>query len=86
MQAGDLSIILPEIILSVFAMTTMVGGPFGSLMIGFLIDSIGVLNAVLFPPIALIFVWVGMFLFTNLWQIETDAPIAHADYADTSPS
>ena len=66
-------------------MATMVGGPIGSASIGFLIKGMGILNAVLIPPIALVFVWLGLLFFTNLWKIETDAPIAHAEYSDEIP-
>ncbi|TDI59958.1 MAG: MFS transporter [Alphaproteobacteria bacterium] len=72
-------------ILSVFAMATLVGGPIGSLAIGFLIEDIGILNTVLIPPIGLVIVWIGLFFFTNLWKIENDVPIAHAEYSDASP-
>jgi MFS family permease len=72
-------------ILSVFAMATMVGGPIGSLAIGFLIEDIGILNAVLIPPAGLVIVWIGLFFFTNLWKIENEAPVAHAEYSDEIP-
>jgi MFS family permease len=72
-------------ILSVFAMATMVGGPIGSLAIGFLIEDLGILNAVLLPPIGLVVVWIGLFFLTDLWKIETDAPIAPAEYSDATP-
>jgi len=72
-------------ILSVFAMATMVGGPIGSLAIGFLIEDLGILNAVLIPPSALVFIWLGLLIFTDLWKIETDAPVAQAEYGDATP-
>ena len=71
-------------ILSVFAMATLIGGPIGSLAIGFLIEDIGILNAVLIPPIGLVIVWIGLFFFTNLWKIENDVPVAHAEYGDAT--
>ena len=72
-------------ILSVFSMATMIGGPIGSLVIGFLIEDIGILNAVLIPPSALVVVWLGLLIFTDLWKIETDAPISRAGFSDTTP-
>jgi hypothetical protein len=40
---------------------------------------------VLIPPTGLVIVWLGLFFFTNLWKIENDVPIAHAEYSDATP-
>jgi hypothetical protein len=59
-------------VLSVFTLAMMSGGPIGSLIMGALVANFGVLNAALFPPVALIFVWAAMFFGTNLWRIEAE--------------
>jgi len=46
---------------------------------------LGILNAVLIPPSALVFIWLGLLIFTDLWKIETDAPVAQAEYGDATP-
>jgi predicted MFS family arabinose efflux permease len=62
-------------ILSVLTAATLAGGPIGSFTIGYLIKMLGVLDATLVPAIGLIFVWLGLFLFTGLWRLEAEADV-----------
>ena len=60
-------------ILSVFNLAVFAGGPIGSFIIGYLIAELGILNATLAPPLAMVVIWLGMVLFTPMWGITEDA-------------
>jgi MFS family permease len=61
-------------ILAVFTMGMMGGGPLGSLIIGVLIENIGLLNAAIVPAIAMVFFWAAIYFLTSLWTLEAEAP------------
>lgn len=70
-------------ILSVFNLAIFAGGPIGSFVIGYLIAELGILNATLAPPLAMVVIWLGMFAFTPMWRIADDmAPDAEPAAAE----
>ena len=64
-------------VLSVFTLATFAAGaPAGSFAMGYMIAELGIFNATLVSPAAMVFVWLGVRLFTPLWHIEEDADAA----------
>ena len=61
-------------ILAGFQMGMMGGGPLGSLLIGFVIQWLGVLDAVLVPVVCMAALWVTVFFTTPLWRLEAEGP------------
>ncbi len=57
-------------ILSVYQLALMGGAPIGSLAMGYVIDSVGVLDAALVPAIGLVALWFPMFARTGLWRLR----------------
>lgn len=57
-------------VLSVFQLGSMGGGPIGALLIGYVITTLGPLNAVLVPSSCMVVLWLSIFFFTKLWQVE----------------
>ena len=53
-----------------FSLGTMGGGPIGSFLMGYVIAAIGPLDAVLIPVSLMILLWLAIFFFTPLWQME----------------
>ncbi|MEQ9519496.1 MAG: MFS transporter, partial [Parvibaculum sp.] len=64
-------------VLSVFQLGSMGGGPIGALMIGFVISTLGPLDAVLVPSSCMVVLWLSIFFFTKLWRVE----VAHGQIA-----
>ena len=58
-------------VMSIFSLGLMGGSPLGSLMMGLLIDDVGVYLAVLFPVVGMTLVSLILFFKTPLWVIES---------------
>ncbi len=70
-------------VLSMLQFANVAGGPPGSLMYGFLAQSVGISNAVLVVPISVTVLWLSFRFFSRLWEFrredaiaDTTAPIA----------
>ncbi|MDR3497798.1 MAG: MFS transporter [Parvibaculum sp.] len=61
-------------LISAFQLGSMGGGPIGALMTGYLIAWLGPLDAVLVPVALMVVLWLSMFFFTPLWQLEAPRP------------
>lgn len=60
-------------VISVYQLAQLGGGPIGALATGFLIEQVGVLNAMLFPLVGIVFLWGGVYFFTPLWRVARPA-------------
>lgn len=57
-------------IASIYQLANMGGAPIGALGFGFLIQWLGVLNALLVPAAGVAILWVVMFFFSPVWKIQ----------------
>lgn len=57
-------------VFAVYQLCFMGGGPLGSLMMGYLIQHLGPLQAARLPPIGMVIVLTLVVLFTDLWKLE----------------
>ncbi|MBI1239018.1 MAG: MFS transporter [Alphaproteobacteria bacterium] len=65
-------------IISIYQLAQMGGAPIGSLLIGFIISAIGVLDAILVPMAGIVILWSSVFFLTPLWRIEREEPAPSA--------
>ncbi len=56
--------------LAAFQMAMMGGGPIGSLMAGYTASALGLFDALLVPPAAMLVIWLSVFFFTDLWKAQ----------------
>ncbi len=56
--------------LAAFQMAMMGGGPIGALLAGYVASILGLFDALLVPPVAMLFLWLGVFFFTSLWKAD----------------
>ncbi|MBL4621123.1 MAG: MFS transporter [Immundisolibacteraceae bacterium] len=57
-------------VFAVYQLCFMGGGPLGSLMMGYLIQHLGPLQAAKFPPMGMVVVLILVVVFTDLWKLE----------------
>lgn len=60
-------------LISAFQLGSMGGGPIGALFMGYIISWLGPLDAVLLPVGLMIVLWLSIFFFTSLWDLEAPA-------------
>jgi hypothetical protein len=61
-------------IASIYQLAMMGGSPIGAIGMGFLIQQLGVLDAILVPIVGVATLWLVMFFFSPIWKIERMAP------------
>jgi len=59
-------------IMSVFQLGFLGGAPLGSLVMGLVTAALGPIQAALLPMIGIVVVWIGLFLFTDLWRLSRE--------------
>lgn len=57
-------------VLSVFLLSMTGTGPIGSLLYGFAIQNVGLLNTALIPVLSMVLIWPAVFLWTDLWSLK----------------